>query len=67
MNPDEFVLQVLKDKLTEINGKLNDTENWRLQLQDELEQCRDDFNTFTDNKNDVLEKLKLIDPEGVYE
>jgi chromosome segregation ATPase len=64
---DDFTLKVLKNKLSELNKKLEDSETWRLQLQDEMEQCRDDFNTFTDNKNDVLDKLKLIDPEGVYE
>jgi hypothetical protein len=67
MNPDEFALQVLKDKLVEVGKKIDDTEDWRLQLQDEMEQCRDDYNTHINNKNDILSKLKIIDPEGVYE
>ena len=67
MNPDDFVLQVLIDKLAEVNKEIDDTDQWRLQVEAELAQCEDDYNTKILNKNDILMKLKLIDPEGVYE
>jgi hypothetical protein len=64
---EEFVVDVLKAKLDEVNQQLLDCESRKAVIMIQMEQCSKEHYNHLLNKDDIITKLKLIDPEGVYE
>jgi hypothetical protein len=67
MMNEDFALDTLKAKLDEVNQDIVKCENRKSIISAEMAQCAEEHYNHLLNKDDIIMKLKLIDPEGVYE
>jgi hypothetical protein len=61
-----YIKDLLVKQIMEINEEIDSIDQERVNLTSLLATCEDRYNKSVDKKTDIIEKLKLIDPEGVY-
>ena len=61
-----YIKDLLVKQLMEINEEIASIDQERLNLESLLGTCADRYGKSVDKKTDIIEKLKLIDPERVY-